>query len=157
MHPFSRPDPASSNPSLPDPDRHAEFYADVAVKRAMAWGVDTVLITALTALVVPFTGFLALLVLGGLYLLVGFVYRWVSLTRASATPGMRLFAVVLRDGRGRGLDPVTAFVHTLGYTLSMAFVLPQVISVALMLVTPRGQGLSDLVLGTVVINRPSRF
>jgi hypothetical protein len=46
--------------------------------------------------------------------------------------------------------------HTLGYTLTIATLLPQLLSIALMLTGARGQGLSDLVLGTVAINRPAR-
>ena len=45
------------------------------------------------------------------------------------------------------------FAHTLFYTLSVAFVFPQVISVLMMVLGPRGQGLSDLVLGAVMVNR----
>ena len=160
MHPYARPcttrGPITVNPELPDPDRHADFYADVPLKRALAWGVDTALILALTLLVLPFTGFLALFFLGGLFLVISFLYRWVTLARGSATPGMRLLALHFRDGQGQDLDPATAFAHTLGYTLSMAFVFPQLISVALMLLSPRKQGLTDIVLGTVAINRAAR-
>jgi hypothetical protein len=35
----------------------------------------------------------------------------------------------------------------------MAFLLPQVVSILMMLAGNRGQGLSDLVLGTAMINR----
>ena len=157
MHPFARPYPTRGqivvNTRLPDPERHADFYADVPLKRAIAWIVDTVLILALTLLALPFTGFLALFFVGGLFLVIGFLYRWVSLARRSATPGMRLMAVQFRDGQGYDFDGGTAFAHTLGYTLSMAFVFPQLLSVALMLMSQRKQGLTDLVLGTVVINR----
>jgi uncharacterized RDD family membrane protein YckC len=69
---------------------------------------------------------------------------------------MRLAAIEFRRFDGGPLDPLTAFLHTLGYTVSWAMVLPQLASIACMLVTPRGQGLSDLVLGTVAINRPGR-
>jgi uncharacterized RDD family membrane protein YckC len=71
----------------------------------------------------------------------------------SATWGMRLFNVAFLDRYGQRFDAATAFVHTLGYSLSMAFVIPQILSVALMLVSRRGQGLTDMVLGSVAINR----
>jgi hypothetical protein len=35
----------------------------------------------------------------------------------------------------------------------MAFVIPQLLSVALMMLSRRGQGLTDMVLGSVAINR----
>ena len=142
-----------STSAYPDPASQGQFYADVPVKRAVAWGIDTALIAFVVALIVPFTGFLALFFLGGLYLVVNFLYRWIGLSRHSATIGMRLTGVEFRDAQGYRLDVVTAFAHTLGYSLSVAFVVPQLISLALMGFTRRGRGLSDHVLGTVLINR----
>jgi uncharacterized RDD family membrane protein YckC len=139
--------------SLPDPVSQSAFYQGVPAKRALAWVIDTLLIAGLTVLVLPFTGFLALFFLGGLYLVLGFLYRWISLARSSATPGMRLFAIEFRTGLGERFDPGIAFAHTLGYSLSMAFVFPQLLSIALMLLTPRGQGLTDHILGTVALYR----
>lgn len=139
---------------LPDPDRQAEFYADVPLKRLLAWVVDTVLILLISALVILFTAFAALFVLPLLYLAIGFAYRTVTLARASATPGMRLLAIEFRTHRGERFDWFHAAAHTLGYTVSAAFVLPQVISIILMLTGPRAQGLTDHILGTAAINRP---
>ena len=142
-----------SGTGLPDPVTQSGFYAGVAAKRAVAWLIDMALIAALTLLVLPLTGFLALFFLGGLFLLLGFLYRWVSLSRSSATPGMRLCAIEFRAATGDRLDPALAFAHTLGYSLSVAFVFPQLLSIALMLLTPRGQGLTDHVLGTVALHK----
>lgn len=142
---------------LPDPVRHAEFYDGVAFRRGLAWVLDFVLIAIITAIIVPFTAFTALFFLPLLFLCVGFCYRTVSLSRSSATPGMRMMAIELRNREGRPLDFGEALLHTLGYTVSIGMVVPQVISVALMLVTPRGQGLTDYVLGTVALNRASRY
>lgn len=146
-----------STTELPDPVRHAEFYADVPMKRGFAWLIDTVLIAVITAVIVPFTVFTALFFLPLLFLTVSLVYRTLSLARSSATPGMRLMAIEFRTHRGEAFDTTTAFLHTLGYTVSIGMVLPQVISVALMLTGPRAQGLSDHVLGTVAINRTARY
>lgn len=148
--------PQMSPTALPDPDRHAEFYADVPVKRLFAWIVDTVLIGCLVALFVLFSALTLAFVLPLLILAVSFVYRYISLARGSATPGMRLMAIEFLDSDGRALRPATAFFHTVGYLLSMSFVLPQIASVVLMLTTARKQGLTDLVLGTVVVNRAAR-
>jgi uncharacterized RDD family membrane protein YckC len=110
----------------------------------------------LTLLIVPFTAFTALFFLPLLYLVVNVTYRIATLSGGSATPGMRLVAIELRTRHGERLDLPHAALHSLGYAVSVAMVLPQVVSVALMLSTPRGQGLSDLVLGTAAINRPAR-
>ena len=143
--------------TLPDPDRQAEFYADVPIKRALAWVVDAILIAIITMIVVPFTLFLSLFFLPLLYLTISFLYRTISLARHSATPGMRLMAIEFRDRTGAKFDLGTAFLHTLGYTLTISTLLPQLLSMGLMLTTARGQGLTDLVLGTVAINKPARI
>ena len=139
--------------ALPDPDRHAEFYSGVAFKRGLAWIVDTLFVTLIVALVALVTALTALLILPLVWLAVGFLYRWVTLSGNSATWGMRLFNIEFLDRYGQRFDAATAFVHTLGYSLSMAFVLPQLLSVALMIISRRGQGLTDMVLGSVAINR----
>lgn len=139
--------------ALPDPDRHAAFYDGVALKRGLAWVVDTLFVTLLVLVAIPFTAFTALFFLPLLWLTVGFVYRWVTVSNRSATWGMRLMGIEFLDRTGLRFDAATAFVHTLGYTLSMAFVLPQVISVGLMCLSRRGQGLTDMLLGSVAINR----
>ena len=143
----------SYQPALPDPDRHADFYSGVAAKRALAWIVDTIFVTLIVALISLLTAFTALFILPLVWLSVGFLYRWVTLSGNSATWGMRLMPIQFLDRYGHRFDAATAFVHTLGYTLSMAFVLPQLLSVALMLISRRGQGLTDMVIGSVAINR----
>lgn len=139
--------------ALPDPDAKPEFYADVPTKRLLAWILDTVLIALITALIVPFTAFTALFFLPFLYMIVAFAYRSLSLARRSATPGMRLMAIEFRTHDGGRFSPLMALIHTAAYTVSVSMVLPQVISVLLMMITSRGQGLTDHVLGTVAINR----
>lgn len=128
------------------------LYAEVAPRRLIAWGIDTVAIALITALLIPLTGFIALFFLGGVYLAVSFLYRWLGLTRASGTLGMRAMGLTFRTAGGEPLDGLTAVLHTLFYTLSVAFVFPQVISVALMAFTKAHQGLSDIVLGTRLVN-----
>ena len=141
---------------LPDPATEAEFYEGVPAKRLFAWFVDVILIALLTAIAVPFTAFTALFYLPFLYFLVGFLYRWVSLSRGSATPGMRFAAIELREDDGGPLDTGTAFLHTTGYSASVAVFPVQLVSIALMLLTPRRQGLTDLVLGTAAVRRMAR-
>ena len=142
---------------LPDPQRHADYYANIPTKRLFAWILDTVLIGFIVALLIPFTGFLALLVLGGFYLVISFLYRWLTIARSSATPGMAIMGIELRDARGRRFDAGLALIHTLGYLVSMAFVLPQILSVALMLLSARRQGLTDHILGSVAVNRRAHW
>ncbi|KUP92290.1 RDD family protein [Tritonibacter horizontis] len=139
--------------ALPDPDVQAEFYEGVALKRLIAFLIDGVLIFALAALAVPFTAFLGLFMWPALYLMVGFVYRVATLSNGSATLGMRFCGIELREYDGARLDGGSALLHTVGFTVSMAVPVLQVISILLMLTTARGQGLTDHMLGTVMLKR----
>lgn len=138
---------------LPDPVQQPGFYANTPIKRGLAWAIDLVLILALSLLAVVFTAFIGLFFFFALMLVVGFVYRVATIAGGSATWGMRLMSIEFRDHRGEHLDFGQAFLHTLGYTLSMSIPLVQVVSIVLMFVTERRQGLTDLALGTVVLNR----
>ncbi len=138
---------------LPEPDTQPEFYADVPLKRLIAFVIDTVLIFVLCILIVPFTAFTGLFFFPFLMLVVGFAYRVVTIANGSATLGMRLVAIEFRDAQGQRFDLSSAFMHTLGLSVSFAVFPLQLVSVVLMLTTPRGQGLSDHMLGSVAINR----
>ncbi len=142
---------------LPDPETEAAFYDGVPTKRFLAWIVDVALIAFMTLLVIPFTAFTGLFFLPLLYAMIGFLYRWVTLARGSATWGMRLSAVEIRRADGARLDPVTAFCHVAGYTVSVALFPLQLISIGLMLITPAAQGLTDLVLGTAGVRRAAFY
>jgi uncharacterized RDD family membrane protein YckC len=140
---------------LPDPTRHAAFYDGVPTRRALAWVIDGIIAGIITAIVVPFTAFVGLFFLPALFLTVSFVYRWITIANGSATLGMRIMGIRLLDREGHDLNSATAFGHTMIYTISMAMVVPQIVSIVLMAIDARGQGLGDMVLGTVMINRPA--
>ncbi len=138
---------------LPDPDTMTEFYSDVPTKRAMAWVIDVIVIAILSLVLTPLTLFTSIFFFPLFYLCVGYAYRVATLARGSATWGMRLMSIELRDHEGRKLDLAAAFLHTTGYVVSVTVFPLQLISGALMLATPRGQGLTDHVMGSAAINR----
>ena len=105
---------------LPNPDTQPEFYADVPLKRLLAFVVDTVVIIGLSLLIVPLTAFTGIFFFPILMTVVGFAYRVVTLANGSATWGMRLMAIEFRDWRGEKLDFGQAFMHTLGYTVAVS-------------------------------------
>ncbi|MGJ8604902.1 MAG: RDD family protein [Marivita sp.] len=140
-------------PNLPDPVVQPEFYDSVTVKRGVAWVIDAALILALVIPIVVMTLFIALWFLPLLFFVVGFIYRVATITGRSATWGMRIMSIEFRDSRGEHFDFSQAFMHTLGYTVSMSVFPLQLISIAMMVLTERGQGLTDMLLGTVAINR----
>ncbi len=129
------------------------LYRNVPLKRFLAWCLDVVLISLATAAIVAFSLFTALLFLPAVYACISFLYRWATLASSSATPGMILVGIEIRDLGGAELDGKTALLHTAGYFFSMLTFPVQMISVGMMLLSARRQGLSDMVLGTVAINR----
>ncbi|PCH66306.1 MAG: hypothetical protein COC12_13340 [Rhodobacteraceae bacterium] len=142
---------------LPDPFNQPQFYASVPSKRLIAWVLDLVLIVAVSVVALPFTGFLGLFFWPVMLLVVGFAYRVVTLANGSATFGMRFAGIEFLDAHGARFDLSLALAHTLGYSVSMAFPLLQVISIVLMLTGARGQGLTDVVLGSVALNRRTDY
>ncbi len=137
----------------PDPDTQPQFYTGVPTKRLVAWILDMVLIVLICLAILPFTAFTGIFFFPFLMLIVGFLYRVATLTGGSATWGMRLLSLEIRQGDDRPLDGATAFLHTLGYSVSLALPVLQLISIVLMLTSARRQGLTDMVLGTVALNK----
>ena len=139
--------------SLPDPDLHPQFYDDVMVKRLIAWVIDSVLVWGLWV-VLSILSLGILVALLPFFAVLDFVYRTATLSRRSATWGMRVAGIEVRDRLGEPLDGGQALAHTAGYMTSMLLFFPvQVASIVLMAVSERGQSLTDFVLGTAVVNR----
>ncbi len=141
-------------PGLPDPDYDRAFYDGVPAKRFFAWLVDVAIIATISLIL----GFLTLTVLLWiwpiLYATVAFLYRSATIASGSATLGMRLMNLELRNALGQRLSGGEAVFHTgLYLILSISLVL-QLISIGLIGFSRRHQGLHDHVLGTAAINRP---
>ncbi len=142
--------------NLPDPQYQPEFYADIPVKRLLAWVIDSILIGVLSLIVVLFTGFIAAFFLPLTILVISMAYRVVSLANRSATPGMRVLAIELRKNDGSTFDLTTATLHTGLYLFFTSIFIGQVVSIVLMLTDARARGLPDIILGTVALNRAAR-
>ncbi|MGI9390701.1 MAG: RDD family protein [Boseongicola sp.] len=143
---------SANHAQFPHPETHPEFYEDVVSKRLLAWLVDVLIISILTAILSIFTLFTALFFWPLFYAVISFLYRWTTLIGSSATLGMRLFAIEFRRNDGSKFDSSTALLHTAGYFASVAIFPAQLVSIAMMLISPRRQGLSDSILGTALLN-----
>jgi uncharacterized RDD family membrane protein YckC len=139
--------------ALPDPAFEPQYYSALLPKRFLAWCVDLVLTLVLVTGLLLLTLLLTVFILPVIWMAVSLAYRTVSLARCGATPGMMLAGIKLRRLDGRRADTTTCFWHALIFSGSMTLVVPQVLSVALMLLTPYRQGLNDVILGTTVLNR----
>jgi len=139
----------------PDPVTQQGFYAETPMKRLFAWLIDMIFIIIIAVLILPFTAFTGIFFFPFLLLVIGFIYRTLTIAGGSATWGMRIMSIQLRDSEGERFGLGQAFLHTLGYTISVAVAPLQLISVILMLVTSKKQGLTDMIMGSVMINKPT--
>lgn len=138
---------------LPDPEFQYEFYVNVSSKRAFAWVIDFGISIALTVPALLMTFFIGFFFLPLLLFVVTFLYRWWTIANGSATWGMRLMAIELRNAWGQDLDSSQAFMHTLIYTICFTIFPLQLVSIVLMAIGQKGQGIPDNLLGTVMLNR----
>ncbi len=148
--------------SVPDPRRDPQFYEGVPVRRLVAFGIDLIIILflLLAVFVVGAVFTLGSLGLAGpLFMLVfsatGFLYRWVMLWQRSATLGMILTGIEVRDGQGDRMTQLTAFIHTAGFYATFFFLPLLFIGWFLMFTSPYRRAMHDLILSSVVINRPA--
>jgi len=147
--------------SMPDPVAESRFYEGVRTRRLAAFVVDLAVILVLLGGVAVIGTLIGILTFGaGFALLVpafaltGLVYRTTMVMERSATLGMLLMGIELRDARGERLTAFLAFVHAAAYTAILY--LPPVLLCSLLycLFNQRGQLLHDALAGTVMINRP---
>ena len=148
---------AMSFSALPDPVSQAEFYSGVTFKRFLAWVIDTFVVVLMAAVLATLPLFIGWFFFPILFLVLNFIYRVATITSKSATWGMRILNIELRNKDGAHLEGSEAFLHTAAYLIASSFFLPQVISIVLMMISERGQGLHDMLCGTVAIRRPSKY
>lgn len=140
--------------ALPDPQIDQQFYAGTPYKRLLVWVIDMIVILLIVTTCILLTfGF-------GLFfypmlLFVGHIVYWVfTLSRNSATLGMALLGIEIRNSHGDKLTPPeAAWLHGL-FTALVIPVFPLIISIIMMLVNTRGQSIQDYVLGMAAINKP---
>lgn len=147
---------------VPDPHRDEQFYQGVPMRRLVAFGIDFIVILFLMLGVVVVG---AVLTLGTLFLAgpiamvifsaTGFIYRWIMLAQRSATLGMLVTGIEVRDAEGDQMSELTAFIHTAGFYVTFFFLPLLFIGWFLMFTSPYRRAMHDLILGTVVINRPA--
>lgn len=144
---------------VPDPHTDPQFYEGVPMRRFIAFVIDTIAIVLLwligvfvfAAVTLGLGAFLAPVLLA----MTGFVYRWMTLAQRSATPGMMLTGIEIRDFRGEKLDQSSAFIHTLAYAATLFFLPLAIIGWILMASSPYRRTMHDTFTGAVAINRPA--
>ncbi|MEL6265311.1 MAG: RDD family protein [Pseudomonadota bacterium] len=148
--------------ALPRPETEPQFYEGVRLRRVAAFVVDLGAILVLTGGVALIGIVIGLLTFGlgfaflvPAFALTGIAYRTTLIAERSATLGMMLMGIELRDAAGRPLTLPLAFVHTCAFTAM--FYLPPVLvaSLAYAALNRRGQTLHDALVQVVMINRPA--
>jgi uncharacterized RDD family membrane protein YckC len=139
-----------------DPDISPQLFEGVALKRLLAWVIDVIIAFIIAAVLVPFTAFVAVFIWPLFFSVISFLYRALTLGFGGATWGMRIMSIELRRDTGEQIDGITAILHTLGLIFSFMIPIIQLISIVLMATGTKGKSLTDMALGTVMINRAQR-
>ena len=139
---------------LPNPETDPQFYDGVPARRLFAWAIDFTLAWLATIVFVILTFGLGLFFLGFAFILIDLTHRIMFISSRSATIGMGLMGIELRDGDGRRFDMPKAIGHTALYYVASMSVLAQIVSVIMMGGSSLGRGLHDLIFGSTMINSP---
>lgn len=147
---------------VPDPEHDGQFYAGVPLRRLVAFVIDSVVIFCVWFLAILVGFMFAVLTAGAgtpiAFVLLfgsGFFYRWLMLRSRSATVGMMVTGIEVRDHEGNRMNDATAALHTLGYYVTMMFPPLMLIGWILMATSPYRRAMHDSFIGAVVINRPA--
>ena len=140
---------------LPDPEADSQFYEGVPAKRLIAWLIDVAIVWGSAIVVSLLMLGLGFLIFGFILLVVDFLYRVTTIGNRSATWGMRVMGIELRQFSGERFNTGVGLIHTLLFYLSLIFVVVQLISVLMMAGSRFGRGLHDTPFGSTMINRPA--
>lgn len=152
-------------PHAYDPVANPELFDGVLARRMIAFVIDVAIISIPVLFAGIFIFIFGLVTFGvgwGLYsLLVPAAVIWALLyygltfgSPASATIGMRVMDLEMRTWYGSPAYFVLGAVHAIIYWLSVSFLTPLILLVGFF--NDRRRLLHDILIGTVVINNPSR-
>jgi uncharacterized RDD family membrane protein YckC len=152
-------------PHAYDPAIQPELFEGVLARRVVAFFIDLLMI-ALPLLLLAIFIFMFGLVTLGLGWFLFFFYGPISViwalvyygltfgSAASATIGMRMVDLEMRTWYGAPCYFVLGAVHAIGFWLSVSFLTPFILLVALF--NDRRRLLHDMLVGTIVINNAAR-
>ena len=152
-------------PHAYDPVTNPEWFEGVLARRIVAFLVDLLIISAPVLVAAFFIGLLGLVTFGLGWLLyfllmpagVLWAIAYYALTfgsPASATLGMRLLDLEMRTWYGAPAYAVLGAVHAVVFWITISALTPLILLVGL--VNMRHRLLHDMLVGTVVINTPTR-
>ena len=147
------------------PAANPELFEGVLARRCMAFLIDVTIIAIPVLFAAIFIFIFGLITLGlgwALYWLISpatviwaIVYYGMTFSGpASATIGMRVMDIEMRTWYGAPAYFVLGAVHAIVYWITVSFLTPLVLVVALF--NDRRRLLHDMLVGTIVINNPAR-
>ncbi|HEY4775048.1 MAG TPA: RDD family protein [Xanthobacteraceae bacterium] len=154
-----------AKPHAYDPIAHPELFEGVLARRTLAFFIDVIIILAPIVLAAMFIFLFGLVTFGfgwalfwplhAASIIWALLYYGFTLgSPASATIGMRVMEIELRTWYGAPGYFVLGAVHAIFYWLSVSALTPFVLVVGFF--NSRRRLLHDILLGTVVINKPTR-
>jgi uncharacterized RDD family membrane protein YckC len=154
----TRPPSFADQPHAYDPVAQPQLFAGVIGKRVLAFLVDAIIISVLTAMAYVVVALLGIVTLGLAWLLFGLVFPAVGLGynaltiggSNSATIGQRLMGLEVRMWFGGKVTPLIAAFHALLFWFSLVIFCPILLWAFF---DPRKRCLHDILAGVVVINR----
>ena len=152
-------------PHAYDPATQPELFEGVLARRVVAFLIDLLMIALplfflaifffIFGLVTLGLGWFLFLFYGPISVIWALVYYGLTLgSAASATIGMRMVDLEMRTWYGAPCYFVLGAVHAIGYWLSVTFLTPFILLVALF--NDRRRLLHDMLVGTIVINNAAR-
>ena len=141
--------------SLPNPNTQREFYSDVPFKRLLAWVIDGFVTFGIAALISLFSLGLLFFVFLPVWAVFSFLYRTITISAFSATPGMMFAGIEFRMQNGHKFDFFQALLHTTGTFICWGTAL-QIVSILLMFIDDQRRGLVDMVLGSAALNKRAK-
>ncbi|WIJ24101.1 RDD family protein [Devosia sp. RR2S18] len=148
-----------SQTMLPDPATAPELFEGVLTRRAFAFVIDTIIITAMVV-GFSFIGLIAGFLTFGLawaaliFVIPLSIILYYAVTLGSpkrATIGMQMMDLVLTPTRGQPLDGWMAVIHAAIFWVTVWISWP--LSLLFALFTPRRQMIHDLIVGGLMVRR----
>src|SRR5512135_822487 len=149
----------ADQPHAYDPVRQPQLFDGVIFKRVVAFIIDAIIISVLTAAAYVVVALLGIITLGLAWLLLGLVFPAVGLGynavtiggKNSATLGQRMMGLEVRMWYGGKVTPLVAAFHALLFWFSVVVFCPILLWA---LFDARKRCLHDILAGVVFINRP---
>ncbi len=144
----------TTDSGLPDPQIDSQFYTGVPFKRLIAWFIDFIIIMLIASALVLVSFGIGAFAFPLLLFVSNIGYRIFTIKRNSATLGMHIAGIEIRNNQGNKLNLEETIWHTGIYTIVAISFFVLIISMIMMLINDRGQGIHDYFVGTTAINRP---